>query len=80
MDASMTDKRIDATGLFCPVPVFKTKMEIEQMQVGQTLTVLADDPAAEEDISRWTNRHGHELLSMQKDDSGTITFVIKKVR
>jgi len=76
----MTDKRIDTTGLFCPVPVFKTKMEIEQMQVGQTLTVLADDPAAEEDISRWANRHGHELLSMQKDGDGVITFVIKKVR
>jgi TusA-related sulfurtransferase len=49
------------------------------MQVGQELTVSADDPAAEEDISRWVNRNGHELLDMKKDGS-TITFQIKKVK
>ena len=47
------EKKLDATGLFCPEPVFRKKIEIERMQVGETLTVLADDPAAEDDISRW---------------------------
>ena len=27
------------------------------MQVGEVLTVLADDPAAEDDISRWVTRN-----------------------
>lgn len=72
-------KTLDATGLFCPEPVFRTKIEIEKMQVGQTITVMADDPAAEEDISRWVNRNGHELLEMKKDGN-TITFEIKKVK
>jgi TusA-related sulfurtransferase len=73
------EKKLDCTGLFCPEPVFRTKIEIEKMQVGQELTVSADDPAAEEDISRWVNRNGHELLDMKKD-GGTITFQIKKVK
>ena len=73
------EKILDATGLFCPEPVFRTKIELERMQVGQTLTVSADDPAAEEDISRWVTRNGHELLSLSKDGN-TITFQIKKVR
>jgi tRNA 2-thiouridine synthesizing protein A len=74
-----TEKKLDATGLFCPEPVFRTKIEIEKMQVGEILVVSADDPAAEDDISRWVTRNGHELLDMTKDGS-TITFQIKKVK
>ncbi|MCV0400428.1 MAG: sulfurtransferase TusA family protein [Nitrosopumilus sp.] len=73
------EKKLDATGLFCPEPVFRTKIEIERMQVGEIITVSADDPAAEDDISRWVTRNGHELLDMTKDGE-TITFKIKKVK
>jgi len=65
--------------LFCPEPVFRTKIAIEKMQVGQVLTVLADDPAAEDDISRWVNRNGHELLNLNKKNN-VIEFTIKKVK
>ena len=74
-----SEKKLDATGLFCPEPVFRTKIEIEKMRVGEVLIVSADDPAAEDDISRWVNRNGHELLKMTKDGD-TITFQIKKVK
>ena len=73
------EKTLDACGLFCPEPVFRTKIEIEKMQVGQTLKVSADDPAAEDDISRWVTRNGHELLNLSKDGS-VITFQIKKTK
>jgi TusA-related sulfurtransferase len=76
---STTTKKLDARGLFCPEPVFRTKIEVERMQVGETLTVLADDPNAEEDISRWVKRNGHELLSLNKQDS-SLEFQIKKVK
>ena len=49
------------------------------MQVGQTITVIANDPAAEDDISRWVTRNGHELLDMTKEGE-KITFQIKKVK
>ncbi|RNJ77550.1 MAG: sulfurtransferase TusA family protein [Nitrosopumilus sp. H8] len=73
------EKKLDATGLFCPEPVFRTKIEMERMQSGEILAVSADDPAAEDDISRWATRNGHELLDVSKDGS-TITFRIKKVK
>ena len=76
---SESEKKLDATGLFCPEPVFRTKIEIEKMQVGQTLTVLADDPAAEDDISRWVTRNGHQMVNMSKNGD-VITFQIKKVK
>ncbi|HLA22015.1 MAG TPA: sulfurtransferase TusA family protein [Nitrosopumilaceae archaeon] len=70
---------MDVRGLFCPEPVFRTKIEIERMTVGNILKVLADDPAAEEDISRWVNRNGHQLLGINKTDKD-LEFTIKKVK
>ena len=74
-----TENVLDATGLYCPEPVFRTKIELEKMQVGQTLTVSADDPAAEDDISRWATRNGHELLETSKEGA-KVTLRIKKTR
>ncbi len=76
---STSNVKLDAIGLFCPEPVFRTKIEIEKMKSGQVLTVLADDPAAEDDISRWVTRNGHQLLGMKKDGN-VIEFIIKKVK
>jgi TusA-related sulfurtransferase len=59
--------------------VFRTKIAIEKMQTGDVITVKADDPAAEDDISRWVSRNGHELVEMKKNDS-VIEFTIKKVK
>ncbi len=65
--------------MFCPEPVFRTKIAMEKMQVGQVLIIQADDPAAEEDISRWVNRNGHELLELKKTEN-VLEFQIKKVK
>ncbi|MGI0034651.1 MAG: sulfurtransferase TusA family protein [Nitrososphaera sp.] len=78
MGASPT-KSIDVRGLYCPEPVFRTKMEIERLKIGDTLKVLADDPESEEDISRWVNRNGHELLSLSKTQAD-LEFLIKKTK
>ena len=40
-------KTIDVRGLFCPEPVFRTKIEMERMTIGNILKVIADDPASE---------------------------------
>lgn len=59
--------------------MFRTKIEIERMTVGNILKVIADDPAAEEDISRWVNRNGHQLVELKKTDKD-LEFTIKKVK
>nr|WP_166390127.1 sulfurtransferase TusA family protein [Candidatus Nitrosotalea sp. TS] len=72
-------KTIDVRGMFCPEPVFRTKIEMERMAVGNILKIIADDPASEEDISRWVNRSGHQLLSINKPGKD-LEFTIKKVK
>lgn len=72
-------KIIDVRGLYCPEPVFRTKIEIERMTKGETLKVVSDDPDSEEDISRWVNRNGHELVSLNKNNND-LEFIIKKAK
>ena len=76
---SESGKILDARGLFCPSPVMQTNVELSKMQIGEILTVLADDPAAEDDISDWARRLGHEIVKMEKNGN-EIRFEIKKVK
>ena len=49
------------------------------MRIGEILTVLADDPAAEDDISNWARKLGHEVVNMEKNGN-EIRFEIKKIK
>ena len=73
------DRELDCLGLYCPEPVFRTRQEIDKLAVGQVLEVIADDPAAEEDIKRLVERLGHRLLELRKEDD-QFHFLIKKVK
>lgn len=71
---------LDATGIYCPEPLFQTRTSLDnEVEVGDILEVLADDPAAEEDIKRLVKRTGHELISFQNND-GVFRFLIKKIK
>ena len=76
---SESEKKLDVRGLYCPSPVMQTVVELAKMQVGQTLLVLADDPAAEEDITELCHKRGHELVELKKNGSD-LEFIIKKIR
>jgi len=75
----VADAELDCLGLYCPMPISMTKEEIEKVEVGQVLKVVADDPAAEEDIKRWANRTGHLLLKSEKEGT-MLTFYIKRMK
>jgi len=71
------NKTIDVIGFFCPEPIFRTRMEMDSLNKGEILEVLADDPAAEADISSWAKKTGQEILSVNKKEN-IIRFLIKK--
>ena len=71
------DKQLDCTGLYCPEPVFRTRMALDELEPGETLEVTADDPAAYEDLKRLVERLGHEVLSLTKEGD-EIQIVIRK--
>jgi tRNA 2-thiouridine synthesizing protein A len=70
---------LDCVGLYCPEPVFRTRLELDKLDVGDFLEVYADDPASEEDIKSLVKRLGHELIKVNKEDS-VFHFLIRKTR
>jgi tRNA 2-thiouridine synthesizing protein A len=73
------DAELDCVGFYCPMPISLTKEEIETIGVGHILKVEADDPAAEEDITRWARRAGHEIVKFEKE-GGILTFYIRRMK
>ena len=70
--------KLDTRGLFCPEPVFRTKSQIDKVSDGDIVEIWADDPGAEEDISRWTKRTGNALLSIKKEGKDLMFLIQKK--
>ena len=79
IEVSESGKKLDVRGMFCPSPALQTTVELSKMQVGEILTVLADDPAAEDDITELCHKRGHELLELKKNDKD-LEFTIKKIK
>jgi len=73
------DKTLDCLGLYCPEPVFKTRMELDEMKVGEVLEVMADDPAAEADIRSLVKHLEQEIMSISKEGNA-VRILIKKVK
>jgi len=73
------NRGLDCVGLYCPEPVFRTRQEIDKLDVGEVLEVIADDPAAEEDIPRLVKRLEQQLVEMRKEKD-KFHFIIKKIK
>jgi TusA-related sulfurtransferase len=72
------NKKLDCTGLFCPMPVIKAKEEITRLGSGEVLEILADDPGFEKDLPAWCKVTGHEFLGMKKEGRIFRGYVRKK--
>lgn len=68
---------LDARGYNCPIPVLKTRKALQGLNAGDTVTVLATDPASAIDMPHFCNTTGHELIDTSSKD-GVFTYVIKK--
>jgi len=68
----MAEKSLDCRGLACPHPVVQTKEIIDRGGVEQ-LTVLVDNAAAQENVSRFLQRSGFEV--QMEERAGTLAVI-----
>lgn len=68
---------LDAKGLSCPMPLLRTKKEIDKINSGEVLEILGTDPGSRNDLPGWCTRSGHEFLG-EKEDAGFIRFYVRK--
>ncbi|RZD15700.1 MAG: sulfurtransferase TusA family protein [Candidatus Acididesulfobacter guangdongensis] len=70
-------KTLDASGLSCPMPIVKTKKEIDSLSSGQILEVISTDPGSKNDMTAWCKRTGNELVE-SAEQGGKFQFYVKK--
>lgn len=75
----VADRKLDCLGLFCPMPIVKTREALLGMTTGQILEITSDDPGSEADMKSWSARTGNDLLGMEKDGA-VFRFFVRKTR
>jgi TusA-related sulfurtransferase len=75
--ALVPDRKIDCLGLFCPMPILKTREAMKALAPGQVLEMTSDDPASEADVKSWSDRTGHDLLEIEKNGA-VFRFLLRK--
>jgi tRNA 2-thiouridine synthesizing protein A len=70
---------LDARGRRCPLPILDLARHVGDVEVGATLTVEADDPAARPDIAAWCRLRGHEYVGAHEAADGTPAYVVRRL-
>jgi tRNA 2-thiouridine synthesizing protein A len=68
---------IDALGKKCPIPIIMLAERIREVLIGQTIAVLADDPAAETDLPAWCMLKSQEFVRTDELVSGW-SFLVRR--
>ena len=59
---------VDSRGRRCPLPVIDLARRMPSVALGAVVRVLADDPAAANDIPAWCRMKGQEYLGSPAPD------------
>src|SRR5579875_904146 len=73
------DRTLDCLKLLCPVPIIKISKAVKELQAGQTLLMLADDPGSKADMLAWAKQTGNELLGIEEEGK-VFKFYVRKTR
>ncbi len=67
---------VDSRGRRCPLPIIDLARRMPSVPVGAVVRVLADDPAAGNDIPAWCRMKGQEYLGSPAPD----VYEVRRVR
>jgi tRNA 2-thiouridine synthesizing protein A len=67
---------VDSRGRRCPLPIIDLARKMPSVEVGEVVRVLADDPAAANDIPAWCRMKGQEYLGSPAPD----TYDVRRLR
>ena len=76
-DIPPCDAELDATGLNCPLPLLKAKLELNRLSSGAVLKVTATDAGSQRDFRAFARLAGHELLR-EEEGGGVFRYWLRK--
>ncbi|RXZ44469.1 sulfurtransferase TusA family protein [Crenobacter cavernae] len=72
------DKRLDLSGLNCPLPILRAKKALADMVSGQVLEVIATDPGAPKDFEAFCRQTGNGLVESVTTSEGKFRMVLRR--
>ena len=73
------DKTLNIKGVVCPYTLVKSKLAVEDIDVGQVLEILLDYPEASKSIPKAMLNYGHKVLKVDKINDTDWIIHIEKV-
>lgn len=76
-DTLECDAELDTSGLNCPLPLLKAKMQLNQLASGAVLKVTATDAGSQRDFRTFATLSGN-LLLQETADAGIYRYWLQK--
>jgi TusA-related sulfurtransferase len=71
-------RKIDLKGEVCPYTFVKSKLALEDMEVGEVLEVVVDHEPAAENVPKSMKNEGQTVLAVEKINDAEWKMVFKK--
>ncbi|MFN3871347.1 MAG: sulfurtransferase TusA family protein, partial [Aquificaceae bacterium] len=76
MEELKYDRELDIRGDVCPFTFVKSKLALEQMEVGQVLRVIVDYKPSAESVPKSMKEEGQEVLGVNQISEGVWEILV----
>lgn len=77
-EPARVDEELDLKGEVCPYTFVKSKLALEEMEPGQLLRVIVDNPESAANVPRSLKNEGHAVLSVNKVGAQDWAIIVRK--
>jgi TusA-related sulfurtransferase len=74
----MSRVELDCRGVPCPRPIIELAKAMADVEVGDTVAVTADDPAAGVDVEAWCRMRAQEYAGEEAAADGVPTYLVRR--
>ena len=72
-------RELDCRGMRCPRPIIELAKAFAEVDPGEMVAVIADDPAAQVDVEAWCRMRGQEYAGSQTAADGVPIYLVRRV-
>lgn len=73
-------RKLDLRGEVCPYTFVKSKLFLEEMEIGEIMEVIVDFPPSAKNVPRSLKNEGQEVIAVESIDEGQWRILVRKVK
>lgn len=74
------DDTVDITDVVCPLTFVKAKVALEELEIGQILSIHLNGGEPVQNVPRSMKEEGQQVLKLIDNQDGTYYLIVKKVQ